>query len=338
LRPGSSVNLSVEVLATASTTATLSASAALPAGVGESAPADNSASATVMTGAATAPGDTNLAVDVTSPFTARAANHGVTYDVRVRNLGPAPGDGAIVRIPAVGGLKKLAVSCAPDAPLNVYSATEVPVCPASPTPAGLEQGVAIPRLPPGGSETFTVDAIATTSGSIALPATVTLATGFTDPVATNNDGSITISAIGVAPPGNADVQVTITEMQRGQSTFGFQVRVANAGPDAASFAVIRVPVVPGVSAVDVTCDLPGTASARFGGAVARCPLSPTVPGLAAGLEIPEFPAQTSLTFEIDLRTPTPPSTATLTATATMPPGGTDPNTANNAASLTASVP
>jgi hypothetical protein len=304
--------------------------------MGETAPADNSASATVMTAAATAPGDTNLAVEMTSAFTARQANHGLGYEVRVRNLGPAPGDGAIVTIPVVAGIKKLAVSCVPDAVVGARSDDERPVCPASPTPTGLEQGVAIPRLPPGGSETFTVDAIATSSGSFVLPASVTLAAGLTDSVATNNVASITISAIGVAPPGNADVQVTITEMNKGPSTFGFQVQVANAGPDAANFAVIRVPVVSGVNAVGVTCDLPSIA--RFVGIQARCPPSPTVVDLAAGLEIPELPAQTGLTFEIDLRTPTPPSSATLTATATVPPGGTDPNTANNTASFTASVP
>src|SRR5262249_36584307 len=142
--------------------------------------------------------------------------------------------------------------------------------------------------------------------------------------------------VGGAPPGNADVQVTVTEMHQGPSTFGFMVRVANAGPGAANFAVIRVPAVPAMTVVALACDLPGNAAVSANHAT--CPPSLTIAGLGAGIEIPQLPALSAVIFKIDRRSPTPPSTVTLTATATPPAGGTDPNMANNSASLTASVP
>jgi hypothetical protein len=341
LQAGSSVKLTVDALATTSGTAMLSASAAPPPGIAESAPANNSATATVLTAASAPAGDTDVVVEVVSPYAGgpRAANVSLSYDVKVRNAGQAAADGAIVTVPAVAGIRKLSVSCAADAASTAqrFSANfEAPVCPAFPTIAQLEQGVVIPRLPPGTAETFSVDGIATVSGNIVAPASVSLAAGFTDPVAANNNSSATLSVgSAAAPAGNADIQVTIAEMHKGPSTFGFEVRVANAGPDAANFTVIRASTLAGLTATQVSC-ADGSAGRSYVPS-AQCPPVTTLAGLASGLEIPRLPSGSSLIFELDLRSATPPTTATLTATATAPTGGTDPNPGNNSTSVTATL-
>jgi hypothetical protein len=336
LPPGSSATLTIAAVATASGTATLSASAAMPTGYTDTSVANNSATATVATVATAPRGDTDVAVEL-PPQPANRSFTDLNYDVRVHNLGQAAADGALVTIPAVAGLRKLTVSCVPDGPSSVartFDHVDPATCPAYPTVTEVEQGIAMPRLPPGAAVTFTISALATTTGSVTLPASVALSAGFADPVPSNNSASTAASLVGIAPPGNADVQASVTVTQIGPAQRRFSVKVSNAGPAAANFAVVQVPAVTGMTLVELSC-------ARVGvqyGPVAQCPPNPTMARLATGLEIPQLQAQSAITFTIDLRADTPPTSVTLLAHVTPPSGGTDPNPANNSASATGSVP
>ena len=301
---------------------TLTASATPPASVIDTNPADNR----VTVNATIVPLESNLQVSVTPPL-ATGSWTTFFYNVSVKTLGPVAGDGAIVIMPPVTGLKKLGVSCA-----DARGVT----CPANLTIAQIEQGVTIPLLETGPSVTFTIQAIATSSGTQTLSATVAPRTGTTDPVATNNSATATVATTGVAPPGNSDLRVTIpgaAQVGSKVTTFSFAVTVRNLGPDDAHFVVVRIPAVAGVTLEG--CGGPQPAAPPF----PMCPVTPTISGLASGLEIPQLPAGTEVRFNFKAMTPNlTPATITIAATADLPSGGTDPNLTNNSASSTVSAP
>ena len=81
----------------------------------------------------------------TNGVTLVSAGATTTYTVVVSNAGPDAANGAIVTDPAAAGLTKTSVVCA---------AAGGATCPASPTVAQVEAGLAIPALPFGGSVTL----------------------------------------------------------------------------------------------------------------------------------------------------------------------------------------
>jgi len=319
-----SVSFTITAAVAAGTSAlTLTASATPPANVIETNPADNS----VTMNATIVPMESNLQVAVTPPLATRSWTT-FFYEVSVKTLGPVAGDGAIVIVPPVTGLKKLGVSCA--------GANGV-TCPANLTIAQIEQGVTIPLLEVGPSLTFRIQAMATSSGTQTLSATVAARTGTTDPVATNNSATATVATTGVAPPGNSDVRVSMlssvqVRTRTNAATFSFVVTVRNLGPDDAHFVVVRIPAVAGETLEGCAPSQPAAPPYPM------CPVSPTISGLASGLEIPELPAGTEMRFSFQKIVPALPATATMSATANLPSGGTDPDLANNSASSSASAP
>lgn len=84
----------------------------------------------------------------------------VVYTLTVANAGPAAGDGAVLRDPAVAGLDCSA------GPLTC-SASGGAVCPATPTVVDLQSssGIAIPTLPAGGQASFALTCTVTASGT-----------------------------------------------------------------------------------------------------------------------------------------------------------------------------
>ena len=127
----------------ASGTVTNTATVSLPPGAIDPTPANNSAVDTdSVTPAATPTAD--LSVTKTNGVTLVSAGATTTYTVVVSNAGPDAANGAIVTDPAAAGLTKTSVVCA---------AAGGATCPASPTVAQVEAGLAIPALPFGGSVT-----------------------------------------------------------------------------------------------------------------------------------------------------------------------------------------
>jgi len=257
-----------------------------------------------------------------------------SYDVTVKTMGPISADGAVVAIPAVAGLRKIAVSCA----FSERSKLGVATCPAVTSLQQIEQGVAIPILAPDDSVTFTVQVIATSSGTQTVSASATPPSLIPDPAPANNSATAMVPTTGVPPPGTSDLSVSVTASARpptgGAPVIFVVIDVVNAGPGPVNFAAVRAPALAGTTATRFVC---GGIPSPIGPS-ALCPFAPTASGLATGLEIPQLPANSRLQFRIDVIAPTSPGAMTVTATASMPPGGTDPNPANNSASATATVP
>jgi uncharacterized repeat protein (TIGR01451 family) len=103
---------------------------------------------------------TNLRIAKDANPTAVRSGETVTYTIAVNNDGPGPGDGAVIRDPAIFG-----VDCSAGT-LACGNAAGGAVCPASPTVADLQgSGVTIPTFPAGGSMQFTLTCTVTASGA-----------------------------------------------------------------------------------------------------------------------------------------------------------------------------
>jgi uncharacterized repeat protein (TIGR01451 family) len=282
-----------------------------------SATTGSTASAAVGFQAPIVAADANLSVTKSNGSATVNAGGSTTYTIVAANAGPQAADGAIVSDPAVTGLGQTAVSCG--------SVTGGAVCPASPTPAQLQAGVAIPTLPSGGSVTFLVQATVTAaSGTVSNTATIATPAGVNDPDMADNQATDTDTVAVVAS--NADLSVTksngATSVLSGATTT-YTIVVSNAGPQAADGAILSDPAVTGLSKTSVSCGNVG------GGA--QCPTSPTVAQLQSGISIPLLPANGSVTFTVGATVTAPNGTVSNTASVATPVGTTDPDTANNQA-------
>jgi uncharacterized repeat protein (TIGR01451 family) len=162
--------------------------------------------------------------------------------------------------------------------------------------------------------------VASTGTSITNTATVALPAGYTDPVASNNTGTVT--ATFTTP--TADLSITKTAGVTSIVTGGvlqYTISVLNAGPSAANGAVITDPAATGLAKLSVSCS-------SSGGAV--CPGSLSTTTFEAGIAIPVLPAGGALTFLLNAQaTGAVGTTVTNTVSITAPAGVTDPNAANN---------
>ena len=303
LQAGTTITFTIESsVAAESGPLTLMAEAKPPSGVTDLNPSDNSATlnATVVPLAA------DLEVRVTPRTALGHQPSWFAYDVDVRNAAGLPADGAVVTSPAIAGIKKLAVSCTSTAPSRTLSGSAT--CPANPTVLQIEQGLAIPRLDPLTNVIFTIEVIATSSGTQTLSASATPPSGLGDPVTTNNSATAAVATV-QGTPGNADVSLVVDPVLVVRDMVRFAVIVRNAGPDPASLTVIKVPAVAGATTTLHSCETPRSVNFTS----ARCPYNLTMTGLATGLEIPWFPPNSRLVFTIWLKVPTRPATVTLSA-------------------------
>ena len=115
---------------------TNTATVSVPPGTIDPTPANNSAVDTDSVTAAAIP-TADLSVTKTNGVTLVSAGTTTTYTVVVSNAGPDAANGAIVTDPAAAGLTKTSVMCA---------AAGGATCPASPTVAQVEAGLAIPGV------------------------------------------------------------------------------------------------------------------------------------------------------------------------------------------------
>jgi uncharacterized repeat protein (TIGR01451 family) len=319
LPSGGSVTFTITATVTAASgSVSNSAAAAVPSGVTDPNTANNAATDTDTVSPAP-PANADLAVSKTDGAVSVNAGATTTYTVVVTNAGPGAADGATITDAAAAGLTKTAVSCA---------AAGGAVCPASPTVAQVESGLAIPALPSGGSITLTVTAtITANSGSVSNVATAAVPGGMTDPNAANNTATDTDAVLPAGPSG-ADLTITNTN-GLGALTSGaivtYTLVASNIGPAPANGAVVTSPAVPGLTGLAVSC-------AASGGAI--CPASPTLAQIQAGLAIPTLPAGGSVTFTVTARVTAESGTVTSTATVAPPAGVADPVPANNSASDT----
>lgn len=102
----------------------------------------------------------DLRIDKTAAAATVQSGGTVAYTITLNNDGPGPGDGAVIRDPAVSG-----VDCSAGT-LTCGNATGGAVCPASPAVADLQgSGVTIPVFPAGGSMQLTLTCTVTASGA-----------------------------------------------------------------------------------------------------------------------------------------------------------------------------
>ena len=234
----------------ASGTVTNTASVSPPPGVIDPTSTNDSAVDTdSVTPVATPTAD--LSVTKTNGVTLVSAGTTTTYTVVVSNAGPDAANGAIVMDPAAAGLAKTSVVC-----VAAGGAT----CPASPTVAQVEAGLAIPALPFGGSVTLMIGATVTAaSGNVTNIATVTAPAGVIDPTPANNNASDTDNA-----GTTVDLSLTITNGTNSVTATGFTrytIVISNAGTNAADGAVVTLASA-GLQGSSLTC-------AASGGAVCR---------------------------------------------------------------------
>ena len=136
---------------------------------------------------------TDLAITKSDGSTTVDAGDSTTYTLTVTNNGPSPVTGAILADPAVAGLTKTAVACAPTPGQ----------CVTAPTVAQLQGGTfALPALAAGQTYALGVTAdVTAASGSVTNGATVAPPAGATDPDGANDSASDTDTVNPVVTPG-----------------------------------------------------------------------------------------------------------------------------------------
>ncbi|HEX6634468.1 MAG TPA: IPTL-CTERM sorting domain-containing protein, partial [Usitatibacter sp.] len=317
--PAVTLTVDVDAAAPASVTNTATVS-----GGGESNLANDTASDPTTIDAVVVP-QADVGVTKTNGVSGLTAGASTSYTIVVTNAGPDAADGALLADAAAAGLSKTSVSCG--------GATGGAACPASPTVAQLEAGIAIPALPAGSSVTFTVNADVTAAGGANVSNTASVAPpgGTTDANAANDSATDTDPV--AAAPAVANLVVTKTDGVAGVTagaTTTYTIVVSNAGPDAADGATLADAAAAGLAKTAVAC------GGATGGAV--CPGSPSVAQLEAGIAIPTLPAGSSVTFTVTADvTASAGANVSNTAVAAPPAGTSDPNPADDQATDTDAV-
>ena len=246
----------------------------------------------------------------------------VIYTVKITNMGPSDGDGSTFSGTLPASLTGITGSCG--------GANAGAVCPGSVTLTGNNFSGSIPSLPPGGSIILTfVGTAPNIPGVISSTATVTRPAGATETNTSNNNGTVTTEVINQSPPAIANLAVTKVGTSTVQSagSIQWQVVVTNAGEGAANGAIFTDTIPGAVTGVTWTCT-------AVGGAV--CP-SVSGSGNPISQTIATFPATGQLIYTISGTAPATTQTLTNTASINPPAGVTDPETADNGASVSTVV-
>lgn len=255
----------------------------------------------------------NLSINKTDGVTVVAPGSTVHYTISVANAGP-------------NGVASAPVTDNAPAALTVTSWTCTAPGGSSCTVGGSGNSrTGTVTLPVGGSATFDlIGTVNASSGTLANTATVAASAGTTDPNTADNSSTDTDSIVPLA-----DLSITKTDGQTTVSLGGavhYTIVVGNAGPNTATNAVVNDTMPVGLTGVTWTCTAAagsscGTASGT--GNIANRTVT--------------LPAGGSATFSVN---GTASATGTLANTATVaaPSGTTDPNTANNSATDSDTVP
>lgn len=131
----------------------------------------------------------------------------------------------------------------------------------------------------------------TFSGTLTNLGRATITSVATDPNPTNNQQTATAT---VTPAGNLSVTKTnaVGTVTTGQTTT-YSITVTNSGPGNATNSVVTDPAVTGLTCTSVTCSV--------GSGAAVCPVAPalSIANLqGSGVVIPNFPANSSLVFQV----------------------------------------
>ena len=173
----------------------------------------------------------------------------------------------------------------------------------------------------GGQLQIVISGIAASASSITNTATVTIPAGYTDPSPLNNTGtSSTVITVPTADLSASKSNGVGTVTANGATAY--TIVIANAGPSAASGAVVTDSVSAGLVLISVTCS-------AAGGAI--CPAGLTTSTFQTGATIPTFPAGGGLTFTANAQITASSGTVTNTVSVVGPAGLLEINAANNTA-------
>ena len=261
-------------------------------------PGNNSSSVTIL-GVASA----NLAVVKSGPANAVPGTN-VSYTLSVTNAGPSTAVAVSLADPTPAGLTFVSASAPctggfPCALGDLASAANVSV-----------------------TVTFAVPANYA-GANLVNTATVTSATG--DPDAGDNTSTVTTP---VAAQADLAIVKTGPATVNANGAIGYSIVISNAGPSDANGATFSDPVPAGIGAITANC---GTAT---GGAVCG---AVNVAGNNVTSTLTALPAGGSVTITINGTAPADATTLDNTATITAPTGVTDPDTGNNASTVTTQV-
>ncbi|MGC1387242.1 MAG: SdrD B-like domain-containing protein [Steroidobacteraceae bacterium] len=255
---------------------------------------------------------TNLTIAKSGPASVNAGA-ALAYTIVVSDLGPLGAAGALVQDPAVANFTATGVACT--------GASGGAVCPAIAqlTIANLQgAGIAIPTLPSGGAVTLVVSGTAGTA-NIANTAAIT------PPSGTINSNPTPTSTAATTVTAAADLATTLSfpaTVNAGQPVSG-TVLYTNNGPSTASGTTFTLSVAANLAVAPTVTGLPAGASFAYVPATGVITLSGMPATLAAGANVGPITVGY-----------TQPGSATSTVSAAINATTTDPNPANNAATVT----
>jgi uncharacterized repeat protein (TIGR01451 family) len=321
LQPGAIVTYTIvaDVDSAASGSLTTTAKVAAPAGVFDAVATNDGASDTdtVIAGPPPPPNDLAIGIDDGTPAVTSGA--GTAYTITVANGGGTTITGAILDNPAIAGLVKTLIACAP-----------VPgQCVTPPTVIELDSGAfALPPLAPGATYAITVFANVTVAGgALANTATIAMPTGVTDDNPANNSAT-DVDIVAPPLPGITDLGVATdngaTTLTSGTAT-NYIVTVINNGPSTVTGAVLADPSVTGLDKSGVTCAaVPG-----------QCVTPPTRTELESGaFALPTLAPGQSYAIVVTATVTVLSGSVTNAAAVAVPGGVIDPVPANDGASDT----
>ncbi len=221
----------------------------------------------------------------------------LTYTLNVANAGPSDATGTVLSDQLPAG-----VSLASATPSQgACSGTTTVSC-------------SLGTVPAGGSASVVLQVIPNAAGTLTDSANVT--SGVTDPNPANNSASVTVTAVAAAQP-MADLSLSLTAAPNpvtvGQ-TLTYTLNVANAGPSDATGTVLSDQLPAGVSLASAQ----PSQGACSGTTTVSCSLGTVPAGGSASVVLQVIPN----------------AAGTLTDTASVTSGVTDPDTSNNSASVT----
>ncbi len=292
-------NASVVIQVIPNTTGSFTDTASVTSGVPDPNPANNNASVTVN--AIIVPGpEADLSLTLAAAPDPVTVGQILTYTLNVSNSGPSDATGVLLSDVLSAGVTL--VSAQPTQGSCAGTAT---------------LSCSLGTLAVGGNASVVIQVIPNTTDNITDTANVT--SGVDDPDTTNNDASVTVTVINL--PGEADLALSLgadpDPVEVGQVLTYF-VDVANFGPSDAIGVTLSDVLPAGVSLVSVQ---PGQGSCA-GTTTILCSLGTIAAGGDVSVEIQVIPN----------------SPGTLTDTASTTSGVHDPDTSNNDAAVTVTVP
>jgi uncharacterized repeat protein (TIGR01451 family) len=292
-------NASVVIRVIPNTAGSLTDTAIVTSGVPDPNAANNNASITVD--AIIVPGpEADLSITLAAAPDPVMVGQILTYTLNVANSGPSTATGVTLSDVLPAGVTLVS---------------------AQPTQGSCSGTVTIScslgTLAAGGNATVVIQVIPNTAGNITDTANVT--SGVDDPDTANNDAAVTVTVINL--PGEADLALSLgadpDPVEAGQ-TLTYFVNVSNFGPSDAIGVVLSDVLPAGVSLVSVS---PSQGSCA-GTTNISCALGTVVAGADAFIEIQVVPNMPG----------------SLIDTASVTSGVHDPDTSNNDASVTVTVP